>query len=275
MRTSRLLRFLPVLAIGVIALALAACGTSVPSSDTPVEPEAVRPRVLFDMGHGEIFGAEDTDELGQSIAVQHIRDSGYNVVISKEQFTPELLSGSAGVILAGPMVSLAASELDALEEYVRDGGVLLVTTHVPFSIEPLLARFGANASAGIVRRSDAKPGEDPGVLIADGIAEDVLTENVTGVLVLSGWVVRAEGPEARVVVSTSANTWADVDGDNIQTEADPTGPFGAVVVTRVGAGTVILSGDDAIFANEAIGYAGNLQLLDNIIRVMGSRTRPS
>jgi hypothetical protein len=46
-----------------------------------------------------------------------------------------------------------------------------------------------------------------------------------------------------------------------------------VGVARVGQGTVILVGDDAVFANVGIGQADNTRLLMNILSLMAESTR--
>ena len=53
----------------------------------------------------------------------------------------------------------------------------------------------------------------------------------------------------------------------------PPGPFGVVGVSDFGAGSFILVGDDAVFANVGIRQADNARLLGNILRLMAERTK--
>jgi len=46
------------------------------------------------------------------------------------------------------------------------------------------------------------------------------------------------------------------------------GSYGLIGTARVGEGQIVVSGDDAVFANLALNQADNARLLDNIIRAM-------
>jgi hypothetical protein len=69
------------------------------------------------------------------------------------------------------------------------------------------------------------------------------------------------------VVNTREDTWLTP-----ARGAAPTDPkkrsYGVLGVARIGDGHVIVSGDDAVFANIALGTSDNARLLDNIIRMM-------
>ena len=252
-------------------------GTSLSKSNTGspgVESGEAAPRVIFDMAHGEIFGAEDTTDLGQSQAIDLIRKAGFKVEVNRDPLTAESLQGAAGVILAGPMRALMNSEQEALREYVRTGGTVLMTVHVPFPVLSVPEAYGMKPTTFVLESTTPLPGvDDPSVLIADRILPDPITAGVARVFVLSGWGVDVVGEGARTVVETSEDTWMDVDRDNALTSADRVGPIGLVGVSDVGAGSFILVGDDAVFANVGIGQADNARLLSNILKLMAQRTK--
>lgn len=253
-------------AIVCAAIVLSGCAgdsTGVPEPD----PQPAR-HVIFDMGHGEIFGADDSGDLGQSIAVERIQAAGYDVRVSTAPLTSALLEEASGLVLAGPMRALSVEEADAVEAYVRDGGTVLITIHVPFPVMSLPARFGLPITDGIVQSTDPLSPSDAGVFVTEAFSDDPLVQGVEGILVLSGWGMSASSADATVVVSSGPASWVDADGDGVATGADPVGPFGIVGVARVGAGTVVIVSDDGVFANVGIVERDNARLLDNIVRLM-------
>lgn len=256
------------MAAALLLVAGCSTGGDIPEPTVGADSEGTLGRVVFDMGHGEIFGATDTSELGQSTVVERIEAAGFDVQVSTEPLSDELLEGAAGLILAGPMTALTVPESDALDAYIRDGGTVVLTLHVPFPVMSLPARFGLPVTTGVLRSEDAADPEDSGVFVARDIAEDEITAGVEGVLVLSGWGIEAASQEASVVVASGTESWVDIDGDGVRTDADPSGPFGVVGVARVGAGTAVVVGDDGVFANVGIGAEDNARLLDNIIALM-------
>ncbi len=264
-----------VLIAGAVTVILSGCGGSVPGVDGDAsEQSAVGGRVVFDMAHGEVFGADDTSELGQSVAVAAVREAGFAIDVRHERFDSETLSEASGLILPGPMVAFTAEEMDAIEEYLRGGGVVLLTIHVPYGISHLPERFGVEVVPGVIQ--SARPvGQDPGVFMADQVFAHDLTSGVEEVLVLSSWAVAVEEEDAEVVVASGPDTWLVIHGSEAGEEPEVyRGPLGVIAVSHVGAGTFVVIGDDAVFANVAIDQADNRRLLDNMLQMMAEVTRP-
>ncbi len=264
----------PITGLLAVSLLLTGCAAGVPDPTAKAEPARTVPanihgRVIFDIAHGEVFGAQDTSALGQSGAVDRIVQAGFDVELGQSRFTTESVSGASGIILAGAMRLPTFEEQDVLERYVRDGGVLVITTHVSYPLMVLPERYGMGLTPLVVTSDNPLPGADAGSFLATTIEPDLLTEGVGEILVLSSWAVTAAGDDADVVISSDEDTWAD-DGDHRRTATDAVGPFGLVAVGRLGKGTVVLVGDDAVFANAAIGQDGNRRLFDNILGLMGA-----
>lgn len=268
MRRSRILAT----ALAGALVLLAAC-----TQQQPVAPPAPTraPKagtIVFDMSHGEIFGAEDATELGQSQAVERMRNAGFNVLISRSRITSQTLAGASGLVLAGPMSPLIGDEYDAVTSFAEDGGTVLLTIHVPFPVFAVPAHWGLPVEPFVMQGAEPLPGQsDAGILIADQVVPGPLTEGVRQVLVLSGWPVTAAAPGAELAVRTADGAWVDRDRNGTR-EASETAAMGLVGVRTVGKGRVVVVGDDAVFANIAIGEADNARLLDNILRLM-SRAR--
>ncbi len=261
----------------LLVVPLAACTEQGSADDPPAVGELETRLAIFDMSHGEVFGPDDTSELGQSTAVALIQEASFEVEVNTEELTRERLRDASLLVLAGPMRAFTASETAAVDEYVRGGGNVLMTIHVPFAVSQLPAHFGLDVGGGVVARPGTAAGEDAGVLIADLITPDPVTEGVSEVLILSGWPVIPEAggaEDAIIVVATPHETGADMNGDGVIGAEGELGPFGMVGVSRVGQGTVVVVGDDAVFANAGIVQADNERLLGNILQLIEARTHP-
>lgn len=259
-----------VIALIAVAAFPLGCTTKTAAPNQGQAPPPLKGRIIFDMAHGEIFGPDDTGELGQSQAVQTMRDSGFEVDVTTERLTAEKIDGAAGVVLAGPMVALSDSEVAALDAYVRAGGTVFLTTHVPYPIMALPAHWGLPVSTLIVQSRTPVPGGDAGVFVTSQVVTDTVTEGVGSVAVVSGWAIRSASPSSKVVVGSGAGTYADQNRDG---KPDVEGPFGLIGVARYGKGTVIISGDDAVFANLAIDAAGNKKLLQNLLELFATSAK--
>lgn len=238
-------------------------------ASTPA-PAPNRGQVVFDMGHGEVFSPQDTSDLGQSIAINQIRSAGFDVVVNNDLITPEDLKEASGLIIAGPMRSLQDSEYAAIQDFVRKGGTVLLTIHVPFPVLKVPAHWGLPVGTKIMMSKTPVSSQSPSIFVADKVSSDPLMTGVRQVLVLSGWPVGAVSDSARIEVQTRQDTWLTGVGDKEPTPPPGTkfGSYGVIGVASVGKGKVIVSGDDAVFANIAIGEYDNARLLGNIIDLM-------
>lgn len=259
------------IATAFVVLALTGCGvrpaatqTSQPTTTLPPEPQHA---LVFDMGHGEIFSADDSTQLGQSKAVEQMRNAGFDVRINRDAITAEDLAGVSGLVVAGPMRPLQKEEYVAINDFVKRGGTVLLTIHVPFPVMAVPAHWGLPVQPAIVGSLSPVDASDPGIFLADDIQPGKLTQGVDDIGVMSSWVVTTADKNSEIIVASGANGWIDVDKSG-SAESSETGSFGLIGVTTLGRGHVIVSGDDAVFANVAIVNPGNAKLLDNILAFM-------
>lgn len=268
-------RYRVVAALLTALVAVTGCSTAKPGpvaeSSASVSPAPNYGTVVFDMGHGEVFSAEDTTELGQSQAISRIKAAGFRVEVNDDIITDEDLAGASGLILAGPMTAFGDAEYAAITSFLERGGTVLLTVHVPFPILKVPAHWGLPVGTEIVMSQGklADPNQRS-VFITQQITDDPITEGVRQLLVVSGWPVATASDSAKIVVSTDTDAWLSPIGDEATTAPPATqlGAFGIIGVARVGKGRIVVSGDDAIFANLALDQLDNARLLDNIIKAM-------
>ncbi|HET6351777.1 MAG TPA: DUF4350 domain-containing protein [Coriobacteriia bacterium] len=241
---------------------------SPPTAELPAAPQVAPGAVLvFDMAHGEIFGPDDTTELGQSRAIERMKQAGFDVRVNTQTINADTLANATGLMIAGPMRPLTREEYIAVNDFIERGGTLLLTIHVPFPVLAVPAHWGLPVTPFVMASEAPVPGMDAGVFVADEIEKSYLTEGVSRVFVVSGWPVATSSKNASTPVKSGRGTWIDADNSGSQ-EPSETASFGIVGSATVGKGHVIVTGDDAIFANIAINEADNVRLLDNILRLM-------
>lgn len=89
-------------------------GVVPPSSDGAVN----RIRVHVDQAHGEAGPLPDMTEIGQRV--------GFHMTVGEQVIRPETLKGVRALYLRTPTKSFAAGEKEAIVQYVKDGGALLL-----------------------------------------------------------------------------------------------------------------------------------------------------
>jgi hypothetical protein len=238
----------------------------------PTGGRAKRGTIIFDMAHSEVFGPQDTSELGQSRAVERMRAAGYSVKVTTDKITKETLTEDVvAVFLPGPMVPLMDQERTVLDDFVRRGGTMIMTVHVPFPILGTPARYGLPVGTGVM--IDPQAQNDPGIWATQVIKKDPVTEGVKRLSVVSGWPVSTSASEIadpRIVVEAPKGVVVDGNNDQAFDGQDPQPPYGVVGVATIGSGRVVVLGDDAIFANIAIDTNDNAKFLDNLLELVSA-----
>lgn len=238
----------------------------------PTSARASRGTIVFDMAHSEVFGPQDESELGQSKVVEQMRAAGYSVQVTTEKITKDTLGPDvAAVFLPGPMVPLMDKERTVLDDFVRRGGTMIMTVHVPFPVLGTPTRYGLPVGTGVM--VDPASTTDPGVWVTREVKKDPLTVGVKALSVVSGWPVttsKSEIADPRIVVEAPAGVVVDSNSDNTFDGTDLQPPYGVVGVASIGSGRVVVLGDDAIFANIAIGTNDNATFLDNLLELISA-----
>jgi len=181
--------------------------------------------------------------------------------------TPLVLRGvsdpAAHIVFAvGVSRPYSASEIEAFDDFVTRGGVLVVaddfgfanTLAVKFGVTfdkvPLLdSNFQKNVSLARARALlTTSKGED--------LTFDLLLNEPTA-LTVSPSLLSGANPSARIVATSSPDSYLDNDGNRRKDDTDTKGPFPQMVVVAHGRGTVMFIADPALFTNEMLDAAGS------------------
>jgi hypothetical protein len=185
------------------------------------------PRVAIDLGH---FNDSPTDYRFLALA-DLLTSDGYRVTRSRQYLIPEFLKDARLLVIGNPMpypagfsrladwlrlsgrATLAPEELNAVHEWVRSGGSLLLEAYAPASARaatPLAAEFGLHFHdcRAPVFLPAAELGEHP---ILEGSSEH--NEHVVSAAVLAGgWIESGTAASAIIPLLKAPLTASGVSG---------------------------------------------------------------
>lgn len=155
------------LVVGCVAVllipssAFGQAGVFDPNFDASVSRPAftrVRPKVVFDEAHSNVHTA-----VGRYKAfVDMLKNDGYDVRSNTEPFRPKVLRQADILVIVLPNGGMTSDESDAVSEYVRNGGsLLLVLDHGKGPGSTLAQRFGVEGSDTSPFTQDPSHNEGP------------------------------------------------------------------------------------------------------------------
>ena len=185
------------------------------------------PRVLLDEAHFNVHTSKGSYKTFADL----VTNDGYKVVANDRPFTPESLSGAAVLVIANARGAAMRSEkpafteaeCDAVRDWVRDGGaLLLITDHYPtgHAAEALARRFGVAMSKGsTIDPAHAAPGAGgPGMLLFSRddklLGDHAITrgrdasEQINRVITFGGQSLK--GPDGSVALLKLCETAVDI-----------------------------------------------------------------
>jgi hypothetical protein len=224
--------------------------------------------VLFDQGHGEMFGVDKDGPLQLSALAERFGAEGFTVRTGNETLTADQLSGIDALIVSGPFVPLAPEEIEDVLRFVMDGGHLAVMLHIGPPALSLLHRLGVDVANGVVREVSGLIDEEPLDFYVADLSSHPLTLGLRRIAVFGSWAVTGFGEGTEILARTGPKAWVDLDRDQKLGRQDAVQAFGIAVAGRLGNGRFVVFGDDAIFQNRFLAEH-NAALADNLVRWLG------
>ncbi len=258
------------------------------------QPRLTQPkmaRVLFDESHSEAWTIRrdlarqmqpaHPEDSSYALAAERLASRDFDVVPNADRaLTRDTLAGADVLVIAHPSdpkweattntrpPRLSEHELDAIEEFVRGGGGLIVlgeTEQEKYgnNVNDLLARFGLtvsnctvqdyehhrNAPSWVLAELARGPDGAPGNGAEEGAAVDLLARVHAACFYRAGTLHLRNG--ARVLARTSP------------TASPPNAPLAAI--TTRGAGRIAVLSDSDLFGDDCIGELDNEALWLNLV----------
>lgn len=222
-------------------------------------------KVLFDQGHGQAFTIEKDGDLQLGQLAGRLHGSGWEVVATRDPLTPQLLDGVNALIISGAFKPLAENEIKAIDNFLQNGGRLVVLLHIAPPLATLLTELGVASANGVIRERDMSKIIDgePLYFRVSNLKEHPLNKGLTYFSLYGGWPLLPIHGGVLTIASTSPMAWVDLNNDHILSNKDAVQEFGVLVTGNIGKGEFAVFADDAIFQNRFL-EGENEKLLENL-----------
>lgn len=224
------------------------------------------PLVLVDQGHGQRFVVEQEGELHLSGLAAILREEGLQVATGQDRLTDDSLGNAAALVISGPFVPLAPEEVEAVVRFLERGGRVALMLHIGQPLAGLIHRVGGDFSNSVLHERENVIGDNDITFRVRDLATHPLFGGVEQFGLYGGWALNGLTPLAR----TSAEAWVDLDGNRKLTERDARDRFTVVAEGTIGAGGILIFGDDAIFQNRYLDDS-NTRLARNLAHWLAGR----
>jgi len=233
----------------------------------PLTTLADSPAVLFDQAHRQAFLADRSGPLQLSELAATFQRQGLKVAVAEQPLSEKMLANFDALVISGAFAPLGAAEIEAVLNFVRQGGRLAVMVHIGQPLLPLLHKLGVDVGTGVINDKPLPPNGKTIDFLVDDLKPHPLTENLQSFAIYGGWPLTLFGLEGEAIASSSANSWVDLNRDKRLSNTDAMGPFDVLISGQMGRGSFAVFADDAIFQNQFL-RGGNRQLAENLVRWM-------
>ncbi|WP_297477635.1 DUF4350 domain-containing protein [Thermococcus sp.] len=212
------------------------------------------PKVLIDDSHGQYY----VDKVGVKGLVSDIeKELKWQVDVSREPLTYDLLKNYDVVILLNPKEKLTQAEISALQQYVENGGSLFVAADwYKYAnlgdLNALVGKYGVHFNADELMDKEHNSGKPyypfVGIYNRDCSITKFIPENWT--IYYNGDTITIGGSAVWVIKAYSSGYSVDADGNIVASEGSE--PIVAAAV-QVGNGRIVVYGSSKAFSDS---YSG-------------------
>jgi hypothetical protein len=179
--------------------------------------------------------------------------------LAYEKVAPE----NSVLFVIGPSVNVTQQHVEALKEYLLEGGTLVLMDETG-AANPILSYLGVNVSV------DGHPMLDPVFYYGSWRMPKIInvvgdsTSGIEGIALNLPSTLNIKGSGIAVLAYSSSFSFLDLDGNSEPSAGEPAGPFAVAATMAYGKGLLIIFSDSSIFLNSVISLGDNLKLLHSI-----------
>ena len=252
--------------------------------------------VYYLEGHGE-HSLDDTEQNGFSLAKKMLEDKNYkpqSLVLMRAEKVPDDCSV---LVIGGPQTDLAEPELNAIDQYIKGGGkvLVLVDPETAPSFKPFLEKYGVVLGDDYVIDTMSRlfGGDYLSPIITAYSTTHPITKNfnVASFFSVSRSVSTREatGVKTEWLAKTGDGSWSEADINALKqhqasfdASKDTRGPITVAAVSEVEApeskgeesthqkhGAIVVFGDSDFITNGRINLSGNADLFMNAVNWLG------
>lgn len=208
-----------------------------------------KPVVIFDEGHGQAFLTSEKGALHLSKFAEIFRETGFDIKINKNIIQPDSINSAKAVIISGPFKPFSDQEIEALYNYVNNGGNLAVMLHIASPAAKLFEKFGVSITNGAISEAENFATDKNLDFYATNFQPHFLIDNLKSFAVYGSWGLLANNTNVKIVAQSTTKSWIDKNKNGKLDDYEPKGPFGIIATSFVGKGKFVFFADDAIFQN--------------------------
>ncbi|MBU0664504.1 MAG: DUF4350 domain-containing protein [Proteobacteria bacterium] len=223
------------------------------------------PTVLFDQSHGQRFLIAKNGPLDLSQFASLFSNESATLIVSDKQLTTDSLSDIDILIISGPFLPITEPEINAIAQFIDQGGRLAIMAHISSPLTALLQRLEVSISSAPIYEQQNILNNNGRDFMVNRLDDHPLTQDLDGFMVYGCWALMGRGKNMQAIASTSQDAWVDLNNNGILNEKDAKQAFSLIVVGKLGQGSFAVFGDDAIFQNQFL-TGGNLLLARNLAR---------
>jgi len=202
------------------------------------------------------FHPENTYWNGLSRAVEML-----NITFGKLEATVLTYPGSKALIILSPSIPFTSSEIEAIKNFLQNGGLLIVADDFGLS-NTLLEGLGITARFNNSLLRDPlfmeKSSSLPKITVKELKAWNIST-------ITFNYATVIDGLQLKPLASSSSFSYLDLNLNGKWDPEEPKGPFPVIAEIPYGSGLIIMLSDPSIMINSMINMEDNQKLLKNII----------
>lgn len=223
------------------------------------------PVVLFDESHRQQFTIGKEGPLDLSDLSALYEGKGFLVRSEAAPLTADTLNAVDVLVISGPFLQLSDDEVNAVVQFVENGGGLAMMLHIAPPLGDLLHRLEVDFTNGTLREVKQVIAENPLDFRVNDFADHPVTMGLESISLYGSWALRGTAPHVVSLAQTSKHGWVDLDRDNRPSQADAMQKFTVMVAGELGQGRYVVIGDDAVFQNRYLDESNRqlaIQLMD-------------
>ena len=233
--------------------------------------------VYFLQGHGEpvVKATENPTKSDFFQAIAALRARNYIVQPLNLATSPQIPQNADLIAIAKPLKKLPEIEVTRLQQYLKNGGnlLLMLMPNTDIGLNPIWQNWGIQLDNRLI--IDGSASDSPTVIVADSYGDHPITRNFDNSITLfpESRIIQTSNKEnitATPLVITSENTWAESNlaQDTIayNPQEDIRGSFNiAIALTQENASRIVLFGNANFATNSWFNQQLNSDLFLNTV----------
>lgn len=222
-----------------------------------------KPVVIFDEGHGQAFLTSEKGVLHLSKFAEIFREIGFDIKTTKNIIQPDSINSAKAIIISGPFKPFSDQEIEALYDYVNNGGNLTVMLHIASPASKLFEKFGVKITNGAISETENFVTDKNLDFYVTNFQPHFLLDNLKSFAVYGSWGLLTNNTNVTIIAQSSTKSWIDKNKNGKPDDYESKAPFGIIATGFIGKGKFIFFADDAIFQNRFLND-GNITLGRNL-----------